>query len=132
MKTLNVNEDDFVEFQRELAKLNIQLQQGTSAAISNLIKLMGATPPSHPDDMAVSRFAIAMKDKMRVSREKGRGGWDDEEAVSGDELADMLIGHLLKDNHGNFVDIANFCMMLQQRGDHPSVLANALQRRFTP
>src|SRR5690606_32552392 len=34
--------------------------------------------------------------------------------------------HLAKGNDGNFEDVANFCMMLHQRGAHPRVLADAL------
>src|SRR5690606_37834190 len=41
-------------------------------------------------------------------------------------LAKSLIEHLAKGNEGNFEDVANFCMMLHQRGAHPRVLADAL------
>lgn len=82
----------------------------------------------HNDDVAVQRFSQAMKDKLAKSREKGRGGWEDPEQCSTEFLCDMLIGHLGKGNDGNFEDIANFAMMLHQRGDSPIKLAEAKER----
>lgn len=67
----------------------------------------------HPDDEAVDRFAAVLKDKLAVARAKGRGGWEDKAEVSGDELTDMLVGHLWK---GDPRDVANFCMFLWERG----------------
>ena len=63
----------------------------------------------HPDDVAVDDFAKAMKDKMKVSREKGRRGW---ELANAQYLAAQLIYHVKK---GDPVDVANFCMMLHSR-----------------
>ena len=68
--------------------------------------------PVHPDDAAVDRFAIAMKEKMAASRNKGRSGWDDETQCTESMLARMLVEHVAK---GDPVDIANFAMMLHQR-----------------
>ena len=80
----------------------------------------------HPDDAAVDRFAAQMKEKLRKSREeKGRGGWDDPGQVSCQFLCDLLIGHLTKANPGNFLDIANFSMMLHERGADPHQLGRA-------
>jgi len=82
---------------------------------------------AHPDDAAVDRFAAAMKAKLKWEREeRGRYGWNDPEVCSEEYLAKSLIEHLAKGNEGNFEDIANFCMMLHQRGAHPRVLADAL------
>ena len=64
----------------------------------------------HPDDMAVDTFAKAMKAKMKASREKGRHGW---EYGNIRYLAAQLIYHVKK---GDPVDVANFCMMLHNRG----------------
>ena len=66
----------------------------------------------HRDSQAVDRFAVEMKHKMATSRDKGRGGWDDEAQCTMDQLAAMLVAHVAK---GDPVDIANFCMMLHQR-----------------
>jgi len=68
----------------------------------------------HPDDEAVDRFAVALKDKLAVARAKGRGGWQEKAMVSADELTDMLVGHLWK---GDPRDVANFCMFLWERGE---------------
>jgi hypothetical protein len=82
---------------------------------------------AHPDDAAVDRFAAAMKAKLKWEREeRGRHGWNDPEVCSEKYLARLLIEHLAKGNDGNFEDVANFCMMLHQRGAHPRVLADAL------
>lgn len=67
----------------------------------------------HPDAVAVTCFADAMKDKMAKSRAKGRSGWDDPEQCSIESLQSMLLDHLSK---GDPIDVANFCMMLWSRG----------------
>lgn len=82
----------------------------------------------HPDDMAVDRFAAAMKIKLAAAREKGRSGWDDPAACQVDHLAELLVSHVGKGNHGNFEDIANLAMMLHQRGADPSVLSDGIQQ----
>lgn len=68
----------------------------------------------HPDDMAVDAFAAAMKSKMADARAKGRGGWKDTAQCSADDLSRMLRSHVEK---GDPRDVANFCMMLHQRGE---------------
>jgi hypothetical protein len=78
---------------------------------------------THSDDLAVDRFADAMKVKLARSRKKGRGGWDDKTQCSGEHLANLLVEHLEKGNEGTFEDVANFAMMLHQRGENPEVFA---------
>jgi len=85
------------------------------------------TAPQHPDDAAVDRFAAAMKAKLAKSRTKGRGGWDDPNVCSVEFLAQLLVEHLGKGNAGTFEDVANFAMMLHQRGADPMVLAEAAE-----
>lgn len=68
----------------------------------------------HPDDAAVDAFAVAMKEKMAAARGKGRGGWEDPAQCSADDLSRMLRDHVDK---GDPRDVANFCMMLHQRGE---------------
>ncbi|GEM_PF-1021857 len=85
------------------------------------------TAPQHPDDAAVDRFAAAMKAKLAKSRAKGRGGWDDPNVCSVEFLAKLLVEHLGKGNAGTFEDVANFAMMLHQRGADPMVLAEAAE-----
>lgn len=85
----------------------------------------------HPDDQAVDRFAAAMKTKLAAARAKGRHGWDDKQLCSGEHLANLLVSHLNKANYGTFEDIANFAMMLHQRGESPALLAQCLAERDT-
>lgn len=67
-----------------------------------------------PDDLAVDAFAAAMKAKMAAARAKGRGGWEDPAQCSAEDLSRMLRNHVEK---GDPRDVANFCMMLHQRGE---------------
>ncbi|MBH1830962.1 hypothetical protein I5W42_05725 [Stenotrophomonas maltophilia] len=68
----------------------------------------------HPDDLAVDEFAAAMKAKMAAARAKGRGGWEDPAQCTAEDLSRMLREHVEK---GDPRDVANFCMMLHQRGE---------------
>ena len=52
--------------------------------------------------------------KLAKKRAEGRGGWDDPAQCKVEDLARMLVEHLPK---GDPVDVANFCMMLHQRGE---------------
>lgn len=70
--------------------------------------------PHHHDDVAVDLFAATMKRKLALARGKGRGGWDDKDQCSAEYLSRLLRGHVDK---GDPVDVANFCMMLSQRGE---------------
>lgn len=74
----------------------------------------------HPDDRAVDAFAIAMKLKLAEARDKGRGGWHDPAQCTAEDLSRMLREHVEK---GDPRDVANFCMMLQQRGE--AIVADA-------
>lgn len=81
----------------------------------------------HSDDLAVDRFATAMKAKLARSRQKGRGGWDDKTQCSGEYLANLLVEHLAKGNEGTFEDVANFAMMLHERGERPELLSGIVR-----
>jgi excisionase family DNA binding protein len=64
----------------------------------------------HPDDEAVDKFAAAMHAKMAQARAKGKEGWEER-----DDL--RLIGDLtLSAEAGEWVDVANYAMMLWARG----------------
>lgn len=65
----------------------------------------------HPDDLAVDKFATALKEKLAKQRAKGYGGW---EACPVERLQEMLFRHVHK---GDPVDVGNFAMMLWNRGD---------------
>ena len=87
-----------------------------------------ATPEQHPDDAAVDRFAASMKAKLAKSRAKGRSGWEDKSLCSAEYLSELLRGHVDK---GDPVDVANFCMMLQQRGEGIAAPAQQVEWRTT-
>ena len=69
------------------------------------------TPVQHSDDIAVDLFATKMKEKLCKSRDKGRSGW---EACPVEYLIASLKDHISK---GDPVDVANFAMMISQRGE---------------
>lgn len=73
----------------------------------------GANKP-HPDDEVVDRFAAAMKAKLAKKRAEGRFGWEDRESCREEYLSRMLRQCVDK---GDPVDVANFAMMLHERGE---------------
>ena len=77
------------------------------AAMRRIIK----TPVQHSDDVAVDLFAAKMKEKLEKSRDKGRSGW---ESCPIEHLIASLKDHISK---GDPVDVANFAMMISQRGE---------------
>lgn len=68
---------------------------------------------AHFDDHAVNRFAAVMKGKLASKRLQGRGGWQEPEVPNG-YLSRLLREHVDK---GDPVDVANFAMMIHQRGE---------------
>jgi len=78
----------------------------------------------HPDDLAVDRFAAAMKAKLAKRRDEGRGGWEDKEDCSQLFLSQLLREHVEK---GDPVDVGNFAMMLHQREGRIASLLEILQ-----
>ena len=68
----------------------------------------------HIDDIAVDRFAEAMKQKLAKQRQKGYGGWNDKELCPDGRLQKYLGACLGK---GDPVDIGNFAMMIWNRGE---------------
>lgn len=78
----------------------------------------------HPDDVAVDRFAAAMKAKLAKKRREGRSGWDDEEDCSALWLSSLLREHVEK---GDPLDVGNLAMMLHQRGERISSLLAVIQ-----
>jgi len=75
----------------------------------------------HPDDIAVDQFAIAMKAKLKRSRDfNGRDGWQD---MTADQLSIMLLDHVQK---GDPLDVGNLAMMLHQNGYNITPAADSL------
>lgn len=71
-------------------------------------------PTQHPDDIAVDRFAAAMKAKLAQKRAEGRGGWDNTTQCPPGRLQQMLINHISK---GDPIDVGNFAMMIWNRSE---------------
>lgn len=90
-------------------------------------KLKSIATEEEIDNAAVDEFCARMKEKMAVSRAKGRGGWYDPTQCTDDRLATMLVEHVVK---GDPVDIANFAMMLHKRATSPEVLRKALLHKL--
>ena len=67
----------------------------------------------HLDDLAVDRFAVAMKAKLAQKRAEGRGGWNNPDECSIEWLSELLRSHVEK---ADPVDVGNFAMMIHQRG----------------
>ena len=81
--------------------------------------LEGTWTAEQVDNNAIDAIAEAMKEKLGQKRLEGRGGWNDPEQCSSDQLAKMLIHHVMK---GDVIDIANFCAMLYNRDPFGSAL----------
>lgn len=65
------------------------------------------------DCAAVLQSALGMVEKMRISSEKGRGGWHDPQRCSLESLTRMFLDHIQK---GDMIDVMNFAMMVWSRG----------------
>ncbi len=90
---------------------------------------------AHRDDAAADRYALALKEKLALSRTKGRHGWEHPDICSEAYLAELLVRQLSKGNPGTFEDIGCIAMMLHQRNAQPSILPTvfkALMPGFQP
>lgn len=81
---------------------------------------IASTRPAAPstqymDDIAVDKFAVAMKAKLAASRAKGRGGWENPDKRSVDDLRTMLALHI---ENGDPLDVGSFAMMLWIRSSN--------------
>ena len=76
-------------------------------------------PVVHADDLAVDRFAIAMKAKLAEKRGQGLGGWDDPEQCHIDYLVSILMQQIHERAVPDPIDIANIAMMIHERGETP-------------
>lgn len=109
--------EELAELNRACAALDPDYKGPTEAAVQTALAALAARQPvgdQCPDDLAVDAFAAAMKAKMAAARAKGRGGWEDPAQCTAEDLSRMLRNHVEK---GDPRDVANFCMMLHQRGE---------------
>lgn len=102
--------DTFRECYADDGKMSLREVVLQSAASQLALPAGPVRELQHSDDIAVDRFAAAMKQKLARAREKGRGGW---EHCSQAALSRMLREHV---NKGDPRDVANFCMMLWNNG----------------
>lgn len=95
--------------------------------MSFLSRLFDGVMQSRVDETGIHRFARAMSAKMAAGRKKGRGGWENPEEVSPEELAKQLVEQVAK---GDPVDIANYCMFLHQRVPNfaPGIIREAMAK----
>ncbi len=70
--------------------------------------------PEQIDETAVNIFAIAMKDKLRIVRERGKGGWYDSQDCTIEDLVDFFNLQTVKPER-DYVDIGIFAMMIWNR-----------------
>jgi hypothetical protein len=83
---------------------------------SNVVESIVTIPkPEHNDDYAVLKFSNALREKLTKVREDGRYGWEDP-----NQCSTMFLRYLLESEMEkpiiDLVDVANYCMMLHQRG----------------
>lgn len=125
------NEGELIGYEYHGERYGVTVGATWNACRAAMLQSSGGTdhpipdePALHPDDQAFDRFALACKEKLSLSRQKGRGGWDDPDRCPVESLARMLVEHLCKGNAGTYEDVATFAMMLHQRGAAPKLLAD--------
>lgn len=116
-------EEVLADHRRLVRELDVLLNgagAAQQASLSDIVKQVGAErdnpTPSHPDDLAVDRFAAAMKARLAQKREQGYSGWDDPEKFRVLDLQHLLQGTCLSAT----VDIGNYAMMLFNRETDPA------------
>lgn len=79
------------------------------------------------DKMAVSNMSASMLHRMTEKRSKGKAGWHDKEKCSAERLNALFHNAVLK---GDPIDVANYAMMISQRGETigPNEVAYARQK----
>lgn len=98
--------------------LRVVLNNGDEAEIGQkLIDAFASPSPfeGHADDVAVDRFAAAMKEKLAKKRADCFGGWDDPEVCHIDYLMHLLAEQIHSRAVIDPVDIGNFAMMIFNR-----------------
>ncbi|MGQ8634416.1 hypothetical protein ACUTJJ_23365 [Agrobacterium sp. DKPNP3] len=90
------------------------LSDTTLRAAHEVHAILSRPDHRHADDIAVDLFAAAMKSKLEKKRSGGLNIWRDNEKCSQASLSQALAHHVQK---GDPIDVANFAMMLHQRGE---------------
>jgi hypothetical protein len=92
-------------------------QTGPVSVASRMIlkeKKMENEVTQHSDDLAVDKFANAMKAKLKKKREQGYHGWDNPQLCHIERLKGLLQNAFYRDQPDP-VDIANYVMMIWNR-----------------
>ncbi len=87
------------------------------------LAVMGHAHTAHPDGEALAIFTAAMHKRLTKARKQGRSGWEKPSECSVESLAALLIKAV---GDGDLVSVANYAMMLHQRGADTTVLPAAL------
>lgn len=66
---------------------------------------------AHCDHILVRYASLAMKEKLQIARNRGRGGWWSDKCTT-DELKEMLVSHVEK---GDMRDVMNLAAMIYFR-----------------
>lgn len=90
------------------------LSDTTLRAAHEVQAILSRPDQRHGDEIAIDLFAQAMKEKMAKKRTGGLDIWRDNEKCSQKSLSQALAHHVQK---GDPIDVANFAMMLHQRGE---------------
>lgn len=93
------------------AKFDNAGEEATAAMFGHRLKEALETPEAHPDDLAIDRFAVAMKARMAEMRAHGRSGWDDPSKCSVDYLQRLLQASCISEP----IDVGNYAMMVFNR-----------------
>lgn len=114
LKRLKANTEDTV--QKALGEVTKQVQLLAQGQQAPSCPTTMAIAPSHKDNTGVEVLAAAMKNKMRVCRVRGKGGWDDPKKCSVEMLLSLLQREVSKGVEVDPVDVANYAMMIYNRG----------------
>lgn len=99
-------------FQEATAKATLAAQKQEEPSCPTTASMT----PSHKDNTGVEVLASAMKNKLRVCRVRGKGGWNDPNRCSVEWLLDLLRQEVQKGVLLDPVDVANYAMMIYNRG----------------
>lgn len=87
------------------------------------LEVMGHSRSAHPDGEALAIFTALMHERLVKAHKAGKSGWDDPAECTVASLARLLILNVAS---GDYVSVANYAMMLEQRTAEPEVLLDAL------
>ncbi len=78
----------------------------------NITQPKALTDEDHPDNLAIDKFTVALKEEMAIQRKKGRSGWDKPEECSQKHLYSLLTKAVM---NRKFIAAGNYSMMLHIR-----------------